>query len=209
MGHNRRIVRRMVGFLFILIICSTVCSGQSAKPSDLQSVGGFLDFCDLRDGQTSKKTAEAMGNLPPGDVIEAIKKVQADALANLSLCLGYVNGLYEGWKEGHDHGVMATHLHSAVPLDWRPALKSMSAKELDILDAEIKTDVPCVPDRATFGDLRGVVAKYLREEVKKNSLSTLALTSHLFPYALRAAFPCPAGQPVKAQGASLGQDHQK
>jgi hypothetical protein len=38
-----------------------------------------------------------------------IEKALAAKQADDSLCLGYLTGLIDGWKEGDEHGVVAAH----------------------------------------------------------------------------------------------------
>jgi len=199
---GRRVACGVVGLLCVLALRPARCSAQATKaynfaanPSDLQSVGGFLGVCGLPESQLSPKSVETMKNAPATDTMKIIKKAMADKLTDEALCVGYITGLYEGWNEGNDHGVMVAHTQAAVPLNLTPVLKSMSLKEIEAIEAESRTDVACVPNHATFGDLKNTVTAYLRSQVRSNPLLRLALTSRLFPYALLHAFPCPATPP--------------
>lgn len=166
----------------------------AASPSDVQTVAGFLDVCGLPENQMPPKNVEAMKNAPATDTVKIRKKAMTAKVTDEVLCVGYVSGLYEGWKEGHDHGVLVANLHAAVPLDPSPVLKSMPTKEITAIDTEMKTDIPCVPDHVTFGDLKDAVVKYFRDELKKTPFLGLVPTSRLFPYALLNAFPCRVAQ---------------
>ena len=91
------------------VVFSGCCFAQTATVPDIQTAGGFLDVCGRKGVQASKKSTEAVSKAPAGEVIDTIKKAMDDSVADHALCLAYLTGLVEGWKEGHEHGVMAVH----------------------------------------------------------------------------------------------------
>jgi hypothetical protein len=190
--------------LVCFALLSVCCSAQSANPSDLQTVGGFLDFCGLKDGQISKRSLEKTKAAPPEKVVEAIQQSMRDSVADKALCLGYLNGLVEGWKEGHEHGVLAARFPAGVPKpeEMDKALKTLSAEQLKADVAGMSNDVPCLPEHLTFGDLNDAVVKGLHERADKSPFARIFLTSRTVPQVLQDAFPCPAPQPVKAASGS-------
>lgn len=141
--------------LIACVVFSGCCFAQTARVPDIQDAGGFLDVCGLKDTQVSKKSVEAVKKAPPGEVIDTIKKAMADSVADHALCLAYLTGLVEGWKEGHEHGVMAAYFPAGAPLPEAlpAALKSLPDKDLEAANAAMKNDVPCLPDHITFGEL--------------------------------------------------------
>jgi hypothetical protein len=163
---------------------------QIAKPSDLLTVGGFLDVCGAAKGQFSEKSEDAINKASPSEVNEAIKNAFNEKMANDGLCMGFLNGLREGWREGHEHGVIAAHFRIGVPLDLTAGLKALPSKELEAINKEMKNDIPCTPEHMTFGDLKEAVVRYFRAQLEKNPSLRTVRTSHLFPAAVRDAFPC-------------------
>jgi hypothetical protein len=201
------IVRKIVGLCWALVLLPLCCLAQNTTLQKLQTVGGFLEVCGREDPQLSKERIEAVAKAPPGEVMHAIEKVWAAGFADQTLCLGYLNGLYEGWEEGHQHGVLAATFPAGLPRlevfgaptplpDLSTALKSLSDKELETLGAALENDVPCTPDHMTFGELKEVVVKYVRGRVEESSAYRFWLTSRMFPEALREAFPCPVAKPA-------------
>jgi Ssp1 endopeptidase immunity protein Rap1a len=161
------------GFL-TLFVC---CVAQAATPSAIEDARGFLDVCGLKDQLSKENMAEL-----------TIEKALAAKLADTNLCYGYLMGLIDGWKEGHEHGVVAAHFTAGFPEDEFAAFKAMPAKERQDMSEAFKTDVPCLPDKITIGELRDIVVKWIRDS-KDPFLSELR-TSRAVELALRAAFPC-------------------
>jgi hypothetical protein len=174
---------------------TTSPSIQTAKPSDIQTAGGFLDVCGRPDLRVSKRNMESVGKA--SNAMEAIHDAMNAALADRTLCIGYLTGLIEGWQEGHDQGVLAAHFPAGVPRNesdpFHADLKSVSSNELQAMSAALKNDVPCLPDRLTNGETMDVVIKYIRDFSLKNPfLWQVFPTSRFVAPALRGAFPCPA-----------------
>lgn len=159
--------------------------------SDIQRAGGFLDVCGLKASQSPKKSMDAVLKAPTGEVIDAIHKAMDEKVAEISLCIGYLTGLKEGWKEGHEHGVMAAHFPGGVPrgLAEAEAWKSMPTEELRAMGAEMKNDVPCLPEHLTVGQLNDAVIQYIR---RQNPIMLIVPTARMVPAAMQDAFPCPA-----------------
>lgn len=195
-------MRKMVGLCWALVLLPFCCFAQTGtlfspvRPQKLQTVGGFLEVCGREPSQTSKERMEAVAKVPPGEYIDALEKVMAAGFADQTVCLAYLTGVYDGWEEGHEHGVLAAKFPAGVPRDLSTALKSLSLEEVRTTLAAFKNDVPCTPNDMTFGQLQEVVVKYLRREVEKKPLFTLLLTSRMFLGALREAFPCPVAKPA-------------
>ena len=172
---------------------SSACLAQIATISDIQTAGGFLDVCGRSANQFSKAQGETVGKSPPSDVTEVLKKVMADRVADESLCMGYVAGLIEGWKEGHEHGVVAAQFPEGWPQDEKKALAALPPKQLQAGQAAMTVDVPCIPDYVTIGQERDIVVKYIRDQEKKgNPFIALALTPRVLWLAFQEAFQCPA-----------------
>lgn len=106
------------------------------------------------------------------------------------MCLGYVTGLTEGWKEGNEHGVTAAQFPDGWPQDEEKAVKALPLKQLQSANAAMKVDVPCIPDYVTFGQLRDILVKYIREEKEKKPFITAAMTHRVIWLAFQQAFPC-------------------
>ena len=106
------------------------------------------------------------------------------------MCIGYVTGLIEGWKEGHEHGVTAAQFPDGWPQDEEKAVKALPLKQLQAANAAMKVDVPCVPDYVNVGQERDILVKYIRERQTKNPLISVALTRHVIWLAFQQAFPC-------------------
>lgn len=181
---------KVLALLCALILFSLSSLAQTAKPSDLQTVGGFLKVCAPDKQELNKKRAEAVAKAPASEAMDMIKKGMADELADHALCLGYLNGLVEGWKEGQAHGVLAVYFPGGVPDDLQEGLKSLSKENLEAGSAAMKNDKFCLPEHMTFGELEETVVKQFRVQVAKNPFFHLLLTSRLFHTALRDAYPC-------------------
>ncbi len=84
------------------------------RPFPTWTVGGFLEVCGIGDSQASKFTMERLKHDPDFKM----EKVFEEKIREQSLCLGYSVGLSEGWKEGHNDGVLTAHLpDGVVPMD--------------------------------------------------------------------------------------------
>jgi hypothetical protein len=184
-------------YLLVAALFCVSCSAQAvhtAKPSDIQTVSGFLNVCDRNPGAISPENAELLEH-PIGDVTELLNRAMDASLSDHLLCLGYTTGIYEGWKEGHEHGVIAAHFPEGFPVDESAALKKLSLAELRVTSRAMSVDVPCMPDSLSFGDMQKAVINYLRDDVKKNAFMGLMLTSRAVPRALTATYACPAEKP--------------
>jgi hypothetical protein len=175
-----------VGFLFL----SSICFAQVASVSKLVSAGGFLEVCGLSDTQPSKEQIATMKSAPPPQAMGALQKALDDRLAEEAMCVGYVAGLTDGWKEGHTHGVVAAQFPDGWPKDEDKAIKALPLKQLESADAAMKVDIPCIPDYVTIGQERDALVKYIREQQKTNPLIGIALTRHVIWLAFQQAFPC-------------------
>lgn len=184
-----------------LIVCfillSSACFAQVAGVDQVLLAGGFLDVCGHAAGQFSKAQGETVKNAPPSQLMDTLNKVMADSVADNSLCLGYVAGLIEGWKEGHEHGVVAAQFPDGWPKDEKKALAALPPKQLSAGVAAMSVDVPCIPDYVTIGQERDIIVKYMRNSEKQgNFFLSMDLTSHMMWLAFQEAFPCPV-QPAK------------
>ena len=184
--------------LIACIVFSGCGFAQTATVPEIQTAGGFLDVCGRKDLQASKKSMEAVEKAPTGEVIDTMKKAMDDSVADHALCLAYLAGLVDGWKEGHEHGVLAAHFPAGVPLprDVSTALKSLSDKEVGAASAAMENDVPCLPEHLTFGELKDTAVKYIRDQLTPNPFLRSVPTFRMVPLALRDAFPCPGGTPL-------------
>jgi hypothetical protein len=192
--------------LLVAVLLAAACAAQTvhtAKPSDIQGVQGFLKVCDREPGSMSLENAELMKH-PTGDVTELLYRAMDASISDYLLCTGYVTGIYEGWKEGHEHGVVAAHFPDGIPADESAALKKLPLAEIQSASRAMNVDVPCLPDQVSFGDLQRVVLKHIREEVKKNPFMGLASTSRAVPLALSAEYPCST---VKSESIATPTSH--
>lgn len=172
--------------LLCLILAPAFCFAQIAPVSKLQTAGGFLEVCGRSDTQLSKEQTGTLKSAPVGQTMEALKKAMDDRLAEEAMCLAYVAGLAEGWKEGHEHGVTAAQFPDGWPEDEEKAVKALPLKQLQAANAAMKVDVPCIPDYVTIGQMRDILAKYIRE----HPLIDPAMTHHVIWLAFQQAFPC-------------------
>jgi Rap1a immunity proteins len=178
----------------VLIVCftlvSSMCFAQIASISKLQTAGSFLEVCGRADTQLSREQGETVKNAPPSQVVDSLKKAMDDRLAEETMCIGYVAGLVEGWKEGHEHGVAAAQFPDGWPQDEEKALIALPLKQLQAANAAMKVDVPCIPDYVTIGQQRDIVVKYIREQQTKNPFIGIAMTHRVIWLAFQQAFPC-------------------
>jgi hypothetical protein len=140
----------------------TAAQNDQTNLEKVQTVGGFLEVCTPN----------------------------REKPVNHILCLGYLTGLVGGWKEGRHYGVLNAYLPNGIPDDLQEAVKGLSDEDLETLNAAIKNEPFCLPDRMTYGDLVEVVAAQFRIQVARNPLFGLSLTSRLFHTALRDTYPC-------------------
>jgi hypothetical protein len=131
-----------------------------------------------------------MKSAPPSQAMTALNKAMDDHFAEQVMCIAYVAGLTEGWKEGHQHGVVAAQFPDGWPKDEDKAIKALPQKQLEAADAAMKVDVPCIPDYVTIGQERDVLVKYIREQDKINPFIRIASTRHVIWLAFQQAFPC-------------------
>ena len=173
-----------------ILFLSSMCFAQIASISKLQTAGGFVEVCGRADTQLSKEQGESVKNAPAGQTMDALKKAMDDSLAEGTMCIGYVAGLIEGWKEGHEHGVTAAQFPDGWPQDEEKAVKALPLKQLQAANAAMKLDVPCVPDYVNIGQERDILVKYIREQQTKNPFIGVALTRHVIWLAFQKVFPC-------------------
>jgi hypothetical protein len=102
------------------------------------------------------------------------------------MCLAFISGLEQGWKEGHEHGVTAAQFPGGWPKDEQKALSNLSTKQLEASLAAMKVDVPCIPTYVTLAQERDILVKFIRE----HSLLTVAMTSRVMWLAFQDAFAC-------------------
>jgi PEGA domain-containing protein/Ssp1 endopeptidase immunity protein Rap1a len=174
---------------------TTTSSIQTATPASLQSAGGFLDVCGRKE-DVSKENFNAMKNAASGEAWNTILQKALDAsLADKYLCVGYLNGLREGWEEGHDDGVLAAHFPAGVPRDksnpFHVETKSVPTNGLEAMTAAFKNDVWCLPEHTSIGEIMDAVIKYIRNFSLKDPFWRNIPTSRFVAPALRDAFPCP------------------
>jgi hypothetical protein len=176
--------------IFLLAICFTYisakCSAQIAPVSSIQTAGGFLEVCGRTDTQLSKEQGQTVKDAPVGQTVDALKKAMDDRLAEENMCVGYVAGLIEGWKEGHEHGVVAAQFPDGWPKDEQKALAALPTKQLQIAIAAMKIDVPCIPDYVTIGQERDILIKFIRN----HPLLSVGTTPRVIWLAFQEAFPC-------------------
>ncbi len=145
----------------------------------------------------SKERLETLKNVAPSQFMEKLKEAMADRTTEVTMCLAYVAGIEHGWKEGHEHGVVAAEFPEGWPKDEQKSLANLPLKQLQAGQAAMKVDVPCIPDYVTIGQERDIVVKYIRDqEGKGNFLIPVAFTSRVVYLAFQQAFQCPA-QPTK------------
>lgn len=169
-----------------LIFVPAFCAAQIAPVSKLQTANGFLEVCGRPDTPLSKQEADTVKSAPVGQTVEAQKKAMDERIAAEAMCLAYVVGLTEGWKEGHQHGVTAAQFPNGWPEDEEKAIRALPLKQLQAANAAMKVDVPCIPDYVTMGQMRDVLVKYIRE----HPLIGVAMTYHVIWLAFQQAFPC-------------------
>jgi Rap1a immunity proteins len=180
----------MKTFSICFLFLSSLSFAQIATISNIQMASGFLDVCGRSESQFSKAQSETVKNALPSQMMETLKGVMDERVTDESLCMGYVAGLIEGWKEGHEHGVMAAQFPDGWPQDEKKALGTLPLKQLRSATAAMSVDVPCIPDYETIGQERDIVVKYIREQQAKNPFINAAMTHRVIWLAFQEAFPC-------------------
>ena len=164
-------MKRTVACLLLLSVAVCSPAGESQQPNtsrpndvtDIQEAGGFLRVC---------------GSDNP-------------SLADSIICLTYMTGVIDGWREGHDQGVMTAAFPNGVPRDLSGALKSMSQADLARTRKQLNNGALCIPEHMSIGGVERVVLDYFR--AKK---VVFGKSSRLIAWALADSFPCPsAGDP--------------
>ena len=180
-----------------LLMLSACCFAQTAKSSEIGTIGGFLDVCGHEVTQLSKEQMDAMAKAPTGEFLHTIDKAMGANVADHAVCFAYLKGLIDGWEEGHEHGVLAMQFPAGIPdkEHLAVALKSMTAKDLQAAHAAMNADTLCLPDQVTNGEVMDAVLRYARGYTRDNVLLRLIPTSRVFADALRQSFPCPASDP--------------
>jgi hypothetical protein len=176
--------------VFLAALTPALCAAQIAPISKLQTASGFLEVCGQPDTQASKDQIDTVKKAPPSQAIDAVKKAMDDRLAEETMCFGYVVGLVEGWKEGHEHGVAAAQFPDGWPEDEKKALAALPLKQLKAASAAMNVDVPCIPDYVNIGQERDVLVKYIREQQKTNPFLGIVMTHRIIYLAFQEAFPC-------------------
>jgi len=185
----------------VLIFLPSASFAQVAPISSILTAGGFLDVCGRPDESLSKEQLGAVKSVPPSQSMDKLKAAMTDRMTEVVMCLAFVSGLAQGWKEGHEHGVAAAQFPDGWPEDEKKAFSSLPLKQLQAATAAMSRDVPCIPDYVTVGQQRDILLKYIRDQEKQgNPFITLALTSRVLWLAFQEAFPCPA-QATKPPGA--------
>lgn len=169
-----------------ILFLSSICFSQVAPISKLQTAGGFLEVCGRADTALSKDQLETAKAAPPSQAMDALKKAMDDSLVETAMCLGYVAGLVEGWKEGHEHGVTAAQFPDGWPKDEKKALSALPLKQLQAATAAMTVDVPCIPEYVTIALERDILVKFIRD----NPLIGIAMTNRVMWLAFQQAFPC-------------------
>lgn len=119
----------------LLLFLSSCAFAQTASSAKLGTVGEFVQVCG-RD--FANFTPEQMANaLKSGDVIASFSKALADNGADQLVCMAYLEGLIDGWQDGHEHGVLAMEFPAGVPdrEHLSKALDSQSKKGLEAASA--------------------------------------------------------------------------
>ena len=123
--------------------------------------------------------------------MNSITKAMGDRMAENVMCLAYLRGLADGWKEGHEHGVAAAQFSDGWPKDEKKAWESLTTKQLEAAKAAFSRDVPCEPDYVTAGQERDIVLKFMRDYERKTSgLIRISLTSRMAYLAFQEKFTC-------------------
>jgi hypothetical protein len=174
--------------LIACLVLSGCCFAQTANVSDIQGAGDFVRICGHEPTQLSPKSVDTVSKAPNSSVMDTINKAMRDA--DHLLCLGYLAGMVEGWREGHERGVLITHFPTGIPSDLTAALKSLSDREFKEVGRELESDVPCLEEHITMGEMLDTMIKHIRAEFDKNPLMKMVPTSRIVSFVLPKAFPC-------------------
>jgi hypothetical protein len=178
---------RMITLIFFMLL-SGITIAQIAPVSSLQSASGFLETCGSPDTALSAAQAAAVKNALPSELPQKLYQEMDNRVAEVATFFAYLAGLIEGWKEGHEHGVIAAQFPDGWPADEKKALAALPLKQFNAATAAMTVDVPCIPDYVTIGQERDIVVKFIR----KNMLLTMGMTRRVVWLAFQEAFPCPA-----------------
>jgi hypothetical protein len=194
MGHFIRAFVCLMG----VCICSPLflpntCSAQIAPLYKLRTAGDFLDVCGRGDQELSKEQLATVKNAPPSQAMEKLREAGADRLTEVVMCAAFVSGLEQGWKAGHEHGVIAAQFPAGWPEDEQKALSGLPLKQLEATNAAMSVDVPCIPSYVTVGQEKDIVVRFIQNQEKQgNVLITDAPTYRVVYFAFQEAFQCPA-----------------
>src|SRR6478672_2922258 len=122
---------RWLPLFAMLVSCCFAQDIEFSRPSDIKLASGFLKVCGRESNKPSEHNLEAMKNTSPSKFSETFQRVLDAGLADLGMCLAYVEGLAEGWQEGHEHGVVAMQFPGNFPHDLQVALKAVPEKQLN------------------------------------------------------------------------------
>jgi hypothetical protein len=125
---------------WFVMLLSSVTVAQIAPVPKIQTAGGFLDVCGSSETQMSAAQLEAVKKALPSEMPEALYRQMDNRMAEVTMCFGYLGGLIEGWKEGHEHGVIAAQFPDAWPTDEQKALAGLPLKQLQAVNAAMNTD---------------------------------------------------------------------
>jgi hypothetical protein len=192
----------MKSLIACFVLLSGVCFAQQASLSGIWTASGFLDVCSGPDDKLNKERMEALKRLPPTEFTNELLKAMDDRSREVAMCFGFLSGLEQGWKEGHEHGVIAAQVPEGWPSDEQKALATLPTKQIEAAHSAMTVDVPCVPDYVTLGQKRDIVVKYIQEQERKgNFLIPSAFTSRVVWLAFQEAFQCPARAAKPSNGA--------
>jgi len=188
-------MRRLLSVV-LLLSCSFAQEIEFTKPADLKLASEFLKVCGRasESSKPSENNFQVMKNGPPEKFQETFQRVLDAKVAELGICIAYLEGIAEGWQEGHEHGVVAMEFPGNYPLDLNAALKTVSERQLKDASLAMNTDVPCEPQHLTSGERLRTVLDYMRNH---QLLLILSLSSRVIPLALRESYPCAATGPPK------------
>jgi hypothetical protein len=180
-------MKRLITFFVLL---SGIAAAQIAPLSTLLTAGGFLEVCGSTEIAMSAAQAAAVKNASPSEMPQKLYQETDNRVAEVAMCYGYLEGIIEGWKEGHEHGVAAAQFPNGWPTDEKKALAALPVKQLDAVRAAVTVDVPCIPDYVTVGQEREIVVKYIQSMTKANFFMAEVHTPRVVYLAFQQAFPC-------------------
>jgi hypothetical protein len=193
---------RVLFSLVLLVSCSFAQDIEFSHPADLKLTNNFLKVCGrASEGnlKPSEHNFEAVKSVPPAKFEVAFQRALDASAAEFGLCIAYLEGIEEGWQEGHEHGVVAMQFPGNYPRDLKAALNTVSQQQLKDASLAMNTDVPCEPENLTSGDRLRKVLDYMRSH---QLLLVLTLSSRVIPLALRESYPCAGTGPQKASQAA-------